>query len=170
MPIAIESGFNQPLDALCNQSAASDSPSVERTRQPSVSDGVHGRCKRITFVSPMRVLRMEKRPSKKTTPPLTCDGQWTMDTRGRVVVPPPCVTPPNLPHPKTQTRKESMEQSVHRLLSQSVCGAARRVNSVIGERVGLDLLRRPRRPVVTDGYIDPSIQSDSRCGFPTPCS
>lgn len=63
-----------------------------------------------------------------------------------------------------------MEQSVHRPLSQSVGGAARRVNSAIGERVGLDLLRRPRRPVVTDGYIDPSTQSDSRCEFPTPCS
>ena len=42
-----------------------DSPSVERTRQPSVSDGVHGRCKRITFVSPMRVLRMKPELSNK---------------------------------------------------------------------------------------------------------
>lgn len=89
---------------------------------------MHGEHKCMTFVLSMRVLRMEKRPSKKTTPPLTCDGQWTMDTRGRVVVPPPCVTPPNLPHPKTQTGKGSMEQSVHRPLSQSVCRAARRVH------------------------------------------
>ena len=32
------------------------------------------------------------------------------------------------------------------------------VNSAIGERVGLDLLRRPRRPVVTDSSIDPSTR------------
>ena len=31
-----------------------------------------------------------------------------------------------------------------------------RVNSAIRERVGLDLLRRPRRPVVTHCYIDPT--------------
>ena len=49
-----------------------------------------------------------------------------------------------------------MEQSVHRPLSQSGLPIVRRVNSAIGERVGLDLLRRPRRPVVTDSSIDPS--------------
>ena len=48
-----------------------------------------------------------------------------------------------------------MEQSVHRPLSQSGLPIVRRVNSAIGERVGLDLLRRPRRPVVTDSSIDP---------------
>ena len=47
-----------------------------------------------------------------------------------------------------------MEQSVHRPLSQSGLPIVRRVNSAIGERVGSDLLRRPRRPVVTDNYID----------------
>ena len=49
-----------------------------------------------------------------------------------------------------------MEQSVHRPLSQSGLPIVRRVNSAIGERVGLDLLRRPRRPVVTDSSIDPT--------------
>ena len=48
-----------------------------------------------------------------------------------------------------------MEQSVHRPLSKSGLPIVRRVNSAIGERVGLDLLRRPRRPVVTDSSIDP---------------
>ena len=51
-----------------------------------------------------------------------------------------------------------MEQSVHRPLSQSGLPIVRRVNSAIGERVGLDLLRRPRRPVVTDSSIDPSTR------------
>ena len=49
-----------------------------------------------------------------------------------------------------------MEQSVHRPLSQSVFWLDRRVNSAIRERGRLDLLRRPRAPVVTDCYIDPS--------------
>ena len=49
-----------------------------------------------------------------------------------------------------------MEQSVHRPLSQSGLPIVRRVHPAIGERVGLDLLRRPRRPVVTDSSIDPS--------------
>ena len=48
-----------------------------------------------------------------------------------------------------------MEQSVHRPLSQSVFWLDRRVNSAIRERGRLDLLRRPRAPVVTDCYIDP---------------
>ena len=51
-----------------------------------------------------------------------------------------------------------MEQSVHRPLSQSGLPIVRRVNSAIGERVGLDLLRGPRRPVVTDSSIDPSTR------------
>ena len=48
-----------------------------------------------------------------------------------------------------------MEQSVHRPLSQSGLPIVRRVNSAIRERGRLDLLRRPRAPVVTDCYIDP---------------
>lgn len=56
-----------------------------------------------------------------------------------------------------------MEQSVHRPLSQSGLPIVRRVNSAIGERVGLDLLRRPRRPVVTDSSIDPSTASHQPC-------
>lgn len=48
-----------------------------------------------------------------------------------------------------------MEQSVHRPLSQSGLPIVRRVNSAIGERVGLDPLRGTRRPVVTDSSIDP---------------
>ena len=60
-----------------------------------------------------------------------------------------------LPHSQTWARKGSMEQSVHRPLSQSGLPIVRRVNSAAGERVGLDLLRRPRRPVVTACYIDP---------------
>lgn len=51
-----------------------------------------------------------------------------------------------------------MEQSVHRPLSQSVFWLDRRVNSAIRERGRLDLLRRPRAPVVTDCYIDPSTR------------
>ena len=31
-------------------------------------------------------------PRAKNAPPLTCDGQWSMVTWGRVVVPPPCAT------------------------------------------------------------------------------
>lgn len=59
----------------------------------------------------------------------------------------------------TRARKGSMEQSVHRPLSQSVFWLDRRVNSAVGERVGLDLLRRPRRPVVIDSYIDATTAS-----------
>lgn len=51
-----------------------------------------------------------------------------------------------------------MEQSVHRPLIKSGLPIVRRANSAIGERVGLDLLRRPRRPVVTDSSIDPSTR------------
>ena len=54
-----------------------------------------------------------------------------------------------------------MEQSVHRPLSQSGLPIVRRVNSAIRERVGLDLReRRPRRPVVTHCYIDPSTRTE----------
>ena len=53
-----------------------------------------------------------------------------------------------------------MEQSVHRPLSQSVFWLARRVNVAIRERGRLDLLRRPRAPVVTDCYIDPSTRTE----------
>lgn len=53
-----------------------------------------------------------------------------------------------------------MEQSVHRPYSQSRVWLARRVNSAIGERVGLDLLRRPRRPVVTDSSIDTPTRTE----------
>ena len=53
-----------------------------------------------------------------------------------------------------------MEQSVHRPYSQSRVWLARRVNSAIGERVGLDLLRRPRRPVVTDSSIDTTTRTE----------
>lgn len=61
----------------------------------------------------------------------------------------------------TQARKGSMEQSVHRPLSQSVFWLDRRVNSAIRERGRLDLLRRPRAPVVTDCCIDPPART---CG------
>lgn len=60
---------------------------------------------------------------------------------------------------QTWARKGSMEQSVHRPLSQSGLRFGRRVNSAAGERVGLDLLRRPRRPVVTARCIDPPTPS-----------
>ena len=62
-----------------------------------------------------------------------------------------------------------MEQSVHRPLSQSGLPIVRRVNSAIGERVGLDLLRRPRRPVVTDSSIDPSTRLHPEL-LPWPCA
>lgn len=56
----------------------------------------------------------------------------------------------------TQARKGSMSRCAHRPSTKSDVVLARRVNSAIGERVGLDLReRRPRRPVVTDSYIDP---------------
>lgn len=48
-----------------------------------------------------------------------------------------------------------MAQCVIDPQSSLVLLLARRVNSAIGERVGLDLLRIPRRPVVTDSSIDP---------------
>jgi hypothetical protein len=70
---------------------------------------------------------------------------------------------------RTQSRKGSMEQSVHRPLSQSGLPIVRRVNSAIGERVGLDLLRRPRRPVVTDSSIDPSTHPHPEL-LPWPCA
>lgn len=50
-----------------------------------------------------------------------------------------------------------MAQCVIDPQSSLVLLLARRVNSVVCERVGLDLReRRPRRPVVTDNYIDPT--------------
>lgn len=55
-----------------------------------------------------------------------------------------------------------MEQSVHRPLSQSVFWLDRRVNSAIRERGRLDLLRRPRAPVVTDCYIDPPTRCNPK--------
>ena len=61
---------------------------------------------------------------------------------------------------QTRARKGSMEQSVHRPLSQSGLPIVRRVNSAAGERVGLDPLRRPRRPVVTACYIDPPTRTE----------
>ncbi len=67
---------------------------------------------------------------------------------------------PALSRSQTWARKGSMEQSVHRPLSQSGLPIVRRVNSAIGERVVLDLReRRPRRPVVTDNYIDPTTRT-----------
>lgn len=78
----------------------------------------------------------------------------------------PRKTIPESPSLETWARKGSMEQSVHRPLSQSCLPIVRRVNSAAGERVGLDLLRRPRRPVVTACYIDPptrSIPNRPRC-------
>ncbi len=51
-----------------------------------------------------------------------------------------------------------MEQSVHRPLSQSGLSIVRRVNYRFRERVGLDLLRRPRRPVVAESSVDPSTR------------
>lgn len=58
--------------------------------------------------------------------------------------------------------KERVDGSLrsHRPSSQSVFWLHRRVNSAAGERVGLDLLRRPRRPVVTACYIDPSTRTE----------
>ena len=53
-----------------------------------------------------------------------------------------------------------MEQSVHRPLIKSGLPIVRRVNSAIGERVGLDLLRRPRRPVVAESSVDPTTQTE----------
>ena len=51
-----------------------------------------------------------------------------------------------------------MAQCVHRPLSQSGLWLARRVNYRFRERVGLDLLRRPRRPVVAESSVDPSTR------------
>ena len=52
-----------------------------------------------------------------------------------------------------------MAQCVIDPQSSLVLLLARRVNSAIRERVGLDLReRRPRRPVVTHCYIDPSTR------------
>ena len=73
----------------------------------------------------------------------------------RVGLPPPMVPSQNQPSSPTWARKGSMEQSVHRPLIKSGLWLHRRVNSAAGERVGLDPLRRPRRPVVTACYIDP---------------
>lgn len=73
---------------------------------------------------------------------------------------PPMVPSQNQPSSPTWARKGSMEQSVHRPLSQSVFWLDRRVNSAIRERGRLDLLRRPRAPVVTDCYIDPPTRTE----------
>lgn len=76
----------------------------------------------------------------------------------------PAQTIPESTFAQTWARKGSMEgsmeQSVHRPLSQSVFWLDRRVNSAIRERGRLDLLRRPRAPVVTDCYIDPSTRTE----------
>lgn len=54
-----------------------------------------------------------------------------------------------------------MAQCVIDPQSSLVLLLVRRVNSAVGERVGLDLReRRPRRPVVTDNYIDPSTRTE----------
>ena len=53
-----------------------------------------------------------------------------------------------------------MAQCVIDPQSSLVLLLARRVNSAIRERGRLDLLRRPRAPVVTDCYIDPSTRTE----------
>lgn len=59
----------------------------------------------------------------------------------------------------TQARKGSMSRCAHRPSTKSDVMLGRRVNSAIRERGRLDLLRRPRAPVVTDCYIDPSTRT-----------
>ena len=73
---------------------------------------------------------------------------------------PPMVPSRNQPSSPTWARKGSMSRCAHRPLSQSVFWLDRRVNSAIRERGRLDLLRRPRAPVVTDCYIDPSTRTE----------
>lgn len=62
---------------------------------------------------------------------------------------------PNLPSLKHRQGKGRWSRASIDPCSSLVYPIARRVNSAAGERVGLDLLRRPRRPVVTACYIDP---------------
>lgn len=59
------------------------------------------------------------------------------DPSGRLA--PPMVPSQNQPSSPTLARKGSMEQSVHRPLSQSGLPIVRRVNSVVGERVGFPI-------------------------------
>lgn len=84
-------------------------------------------------------------------------GTWHMAHNGGnpVVVRIPPHPIPEVFFAVTQARKGSMSRCAHRPSTKSDVVLARRVNSAIGERVGLDLLRRPRRPVVTARYIDP---------------
>lgn len=66
---------------------------------------------------------------------------------------------PNLPHLRLGQGKGRWSRASIDPCSSLVYSVVRRVNSAIGERVGLDLLRRPRRPVVTDSSIDPTTRS-----------
>jgi hypothetical protein len=75
--------------------------------------------------------------------------------------------PPRRSHPRIH-RPSRLGQGKGRRVSAPfdpcsslVYSVARRVNSVVGERVGLDLRkRRPRRPVVTDSYIDSTTRTE----------
>ena len=63
-----------------------------------------------------------------------------------------------------------MEQSVHRPLSQSGLPIVRRVNSAIGERVGLDLLRAPpNHPAQVQGSGFGVRDSRGVTQYPEPC-
>ena len=73
---------------------------------------------------------------------------------------PPMVPSRNQPSSPTWARKGSMSRYAHRPLSQSVFWLDRRVNYRFRERVGLDLLRRPRRPVVAESSVDPSTRTE----------
>lgn len=68
---------------------------------------------------------------------------------------------PNLPHLRLGQGKGQWSRASIDPCSSLVYSVARRVNSAAGERVGLDLReRRPRRPVVTACYIDPSTRTE----------
>ena len=66
---------------------------------------------------------------------------------------------PNLPSLRHRQGKGRWSRASIDPCSSLVYPIDRRVNSAIRERVGLDLLRRPRRPVVTHCYIDPSTRT-----------
>lgn len=101
------------------------------------------------------------------TPPLGSGSGVGIPWGGRRSTPtlrvglPPMVPSRNQPSSPTWARKGSMGRCAHRPLSQSVFWLDRRVNSAIRERGRLDLLRRPRAPVVTDCCIDPPART---CG------
>ena len=66
---------------------------------------------------------------------------------------------PNQPSPRHGQGKGRWSRASIDPYPSLVFGFGRRVNSAIRERVGLDLReRRPRRPVVTDNYIDPTTR------------